>query len=220
MRALDLFGLEIELPSVSHPPSAKRLDAARKAQAARRLKAQQYSNNLDLFEDLLEFLRAPLFNRSALPADYRSDRALVEFVPDDEIGAASIDQADLTEIPYVGWGVPVVTDRHGLSWSHDGLIALQCNLFWESMEEMTLSNNEQEKWSVLKWVFQPAWVKRYVWDVRQGGSHCLATHERDHPFSFSNCAMASRIDADIIRDGFRRNLPGAVLDAVTRLVTY
>lgn len=216
MRTVDLFGFETVLP----PNLARqrvRPEAIRRAQATKRLNAARYSSNLDLFTDLLEFLKAPLLSAHSIPVEYRSDRNTVDLHAEVESGAE--EGADV-DIPYEPWGSAVVEDQHGLSWSREGLIAFQCNIFWESMEEMTLSNNEGEKWSVIKWVFQPALVKQYIWDKRVGRSHCLTTHERNHPFSFHNCAMAARMDADIIREGFRRNLPAAILQAVAKVVTY
>lgn len=77
----------------------------------------------------------------------------------------------------------------------------QVRVFWRSMEELVLNNNEQEKLSVRpKWIFRPARYKRYIYDKRIGRSHCLEVHEREEPFTFHNCCIAARVDEEGVRE--------------------
>jgi hypothetical protein len=88
------------------------------------------------------------------------------------------------------------------------------------MEELALNNNEQEKWSVLRWIFRPAIWKHYVYDKRIGRSHCFEVHERDETFSFHNCCIAARVDEDTVREGVRRNIPVEVVKAVEKVCSF
>ena len=187
------------------------------AQRKRALRRYEESGNLLLFGEILDYLRAPLFTGSALAPQILSDRADVMLVPDagDEVNG----EMD-PDIPYESWGGVWVQDRNNLKWSRKGILFLQNQVFWESMEELSLHNNEHEKWSVLKWIFYPAVIKQYIFDERIGKSHCLFTHERDHPFSFHNCCIAARMDEDELRDGVRRNIPAEIYEAVNKVVTY
>jgi hypothetical protein len=83
---------------------------------------------------------------------------------------------------------------------------------------LALSNNEHEKWSVLKWMYRPAIWRYYVWDRRIQRSHALLVHETDEPFTFHNCCIAARMDEDVIREGVRRHCPADLIEAVARVV--
>lgn len=175
---------------------------------------------LVLFDELAEYLRQPLIARAAWSDEMgRSDRFDVPLVTETEDQEAeSGDTA--TDIPYESWGKPWVVDDNGLSWSAEAVQHLQIQLLWESLEEMALTNNELEKWNVLKWIFMPAIRKYYVWSKALGKSRVFELHERDHPFSFHNCCMAARADEDLIRDTFRRYLDPEALNAVLKVCTF
>lgn len=190
-------------------------------QPARRAKSVQApldtSSNLDLFQDLLEYLKSPLLpEKVKLPTEFASDVGRVAVIEDDDEES----RIDLTPTPYEAWGEAWVSDVNGHKWSREGLLFTQVRLFWRSLEELTLINNEQEKWSVLRWLFRPAYWKHYVYDQRIGRSRCFEVHERDEPFSFHNCCIAARMDADVVREGVRRNIPADVIKAVERVCSF
>ncbi len=171
-------------------------------------------STLLLFEEVLEFLRLPLMSAVPLPNEFRSDCGEVDVieVEDDEV----VD--GLPEIPCDMWGSSMVIDNKRHHWSKEGLLFVQTRLFWRSLEELALRNNEHEKWSVLKWIFRPAIRRDYFYDQRLGKSHCLQWHERDETFSFHNCCIAARMEEDAIREGVRRNIPEDIIEAVERVV--
>lgn len=220
----DLFGYETTPPAVPH---GKHTGAARPhrkdPEALRRkaLKQAEQNPTLWLFDEVLEFLCQPLLDHAMIPQQYRSDRANV--VPAQEEEVIETTRVHDHVIPFEPWGPAWLMSEHQggvqLPWSYESVQHLQHLVFWESMEEMALSYNEQEKWDILKWVFRPAIRKYYIWDARIGKSHCYAEHESDQTFSFHNCCMAARMDEDHIRDGFRRNLPAEVINAVLRAIT-
>ncbi|WP_126448181.1 hypothetical protein [Sulfuricystis multivorans] len=210
---LDLFGHPVATPVVSHP--ARRRVISEETKRAKLVRHLELSNNLVLFDELLDYLKAPLLKNCQMPKEYQSDVGMVEIVEeDDEEAVESI------TIPYEAWGDVWVIDKHGLAWSKEGLLYTQVRLFWRSMEELALSNNEQEKWSVLRWIFRPAIWKYYVYDKRIGRSQCLAIHERDEPFSYHNCCIAARMDEDAVREGVRRNVPAEIIKAVERVCKF
>lgn len=218
----DLFGHPVASPqSVTSTPVRRRVvsQAAKRAKLARHL---EKSNNLVLFDELLDYLKAPLLKHNVdLDATYASDVGTVEVIEVDEDGESRTQEADdAVVIPYEAWGNDWVTDSNGLTWSKEGLLFTQVRLFWRSMEELALNNNEQEKWSVLRWIFRPAIWKHYVFDKSIGKSHCLEVHERDETFSFHNCCIAARVDGDVVREGVRRNIPVEVFKAVERVCTF
>ena len=161
---------------------------------------------------LLDLLRAPLCPNVKVPKGYSSDIRGVDVVEvvDGDDDALGID------IPYTPWGQPWFKDRHGVSWSQDGVMCLQVKLFWRSLDELALSNNELEKWSVLRWIFRPPIWKHYVYQKKLGKSLCFPVHERDDPFSFHNCCIAARMVADVVREGVRRNVSAEVIKAVDK----
>lgn len=198
------------------------LDLVRKREEAklnRQLKKIATDPTLVLFDELAEYLRKPLIAGSMWSDELgRSDRFEVPLVVETEDQEREVEAA--TDIPYEPWGMPWVTDTNGLAWSAEAVQHLQIQLLWESLEEMALTNNELEKWSVLKWVFMPAIRKYYVWSNKLGKSHVIELHERDHPFSFHNCCMAARADEDLIRDTFRLHLDPEALKAVMKVCTF
>ena len=218
----DLFGHPVVHPAViqSKPVRPRLVSEASKRDKLRR--HLEKSNNLMLFEDLLEILKAPLFEGIRAPAEYTSDIAGVscaeEVSSDEETG--EVDAAESVAIPYEAWGETWITDSNGQEWSREGLIFTQNRLFWRSMEELALRNNEQEKWSVLRWIFRPAIWKYYVYNTRIGASHCVPVHERDEPFSFHNCAIAARVDAEAVREGVRRNVAADVVKMVEKVCSF
>lgn len=208
----DLFGA----PVLTLPPRQRRVATIRQAKVRPRPVVEE-SINLDLFQELFESLKKPLLPENVeLPADFASDIVGVSLI-DDEDAESSL---DLASIPYEAWGKPWVTDENGHKWSREGLLFLQVRLFWRSIEELTLINNEQEKWSCLRWIFRPAYWKHYMYDERIGRSRCLAVHERDEPFSFHNCCIAARVDAETVREGVSRNVPADVIKAVERVCRF
>jgi len=213
----DLFGHPVASPQsvVSHP--VRRRVVSQEAKRAKLLRHLEQSNNLVLFNELLDYLKAPLLRNTQLPTEYASDVGKVAVVEDDGDEEA---RAENVQIPYEAWGDVWVTDAKGHQWSKEGLLFTQVRLFWRSMEELALSNNEQEKWSVLRWIFRPAIWKHYVYDKRIGKSHCFEVHERDEPFTFHNCCIAARMDADAVREGVRRNIPTEVIKAVERVCKF
>jgi|JI6StandDraft_1071083.scaffolds.fasta_scaffold187552_2 hypothetical protein len=215
----DLFGHPVASSQAIDPPVRRRAvsQAAKRAKLARHL---EQSNNLVLFDELLDFLKAPLLkNTVELDATFASDVGTVAVIEADEDGCSQ-DADEAIAIPYEAWGTAWVKDANGLAWSKEGLLFTQVRLFWRSMEELALNNNEQEKWSVLRWIFRPAIWKHYVYDKRIGKSHCMEVHERDEPFSFHNCCIAARVDGDVVREGVRRNIPVEVIKAVEKVCSF
>ena len=214
----DLFGHPVAAPQVVTPPRRRVVSqAAKRAKLARHL---ENSNNLVLFDELLDFLKAPLLKQQIdMDATFASDVGTVGVIEVDEDGSTQ-DSDEAIVIPYEAWGESWVTDSNGLSWSKEGLLFTQVRLFWRSMEELALNNNEQEKWSVLRWIFSPAIWKHYVYDKRIGRSHCFEVHERDETFSFHNCCIAARVDEDTVREGVRRNIPVEVVKAVEKVCSF
>ena len=214
----DLFGNPLPDLRASPPvPAQHRRNVSPEAKRKLALRRFEGSPNLLLFEGILDFLRAPLLAGTAFAPQILSDRAEVAVMPD---AGEEVNGVIDPDIPYVSWGDVWVEDCHNLRWSREGILFLQTQVFWESLEELSLHNNEHEKWSVLKWIFSPALVKQYIFDERIAKSHCLITHERDHPFSFHNCSIAARMDEEGIRDGVRRNIPVEIYEAVRKVVTY
>ena len=210
----DLFGFPLVFPETRAKPTTRR-QVSEETKRARLLKKLEQSSNLVLFDELLDFLKAPLLKNS-LPIEYASDVGAVDvFEVEDEA-----EENVSVSIPFEAWGEAWVTDSKGLDWSKEGLLFTQVRLFWRSLEELSLSNNEQEKWSVLRWIFRPAVWKDYVWDARIGRSHCVSTHERDEPFSFHNCCIAARMDRDLVREGVCRNIPAEIIKAVERVCSF
>ena len=212
---LDLFGHPVALPQASCARARTR-QVSQEAERAKLLRSFEESNNLVLFDELLDYLKAPLLKNCQLPTEYQSDVGKVAVAEDEDEEAVGKSIA----IPCEAWGEAWVTDQHGLGWSREGLLFTQVRLFWRSTEELALSNNEQEKWSVLRWIFRPAIWKHYVYDKRIGRSHCLEVHERDEPFSYHNCCIAARMDEDAVREGVRRNIPVEVIKAVEKVCTF
>jgi len=215
----DLFGHPVASSQAIDPPVRRRAvsQAAKRAKLARHL---EQSNNLVLFDELLYFLKAPLLkNTVELDATFASDVDTVAVIEADEDGCSQ-DADEAIAIPNEAWGTAWVKDANGLAWSKEGLLFTQVRLFWRSMEELALNNNEQEKWSVLRWIFRPAIWKHYVYDKRIGKSHCMEVHERDEPFSFHNCCIAARVDGDVVREGVRRNIPVEVIKAVEKVCSF
>lgn len=185
---------------------AAELQAIRDAMAVNPAKA--------LFDEVLAYLRQPLFTlgREARKSDWVG---VAEEEPENEA-------ADPWEraIPCEPWGEPWVTDKQGHAYSTDAIAFLMAKIFWSSMDEMSGVENGEQKLDVLKWVFKPSVRKTYVYDARIGKSHCLQWHERDETFSFHNCCMAARVDEEEIRNGFRRNIPAEIIQAVERYYAH
>ena len=145
----DLFGHPVASSQAIDPPVRRRAvsQAAKRAKLARHL---EQSNNLVLFDELLDFLKAPLLkNTVELDATFASDVGTVAVIEADEDGCSQ-DADEAIAIPYEAWGTAWVKDANGLAWSKEGLLFTQVRLFWRSMEELALNNNEQDKWSVLR----------------------------------------------------------------------
>lgn len=213
----DLFGHPIATPQSYRSTPVRRRVVSQEAKRAKLIRHLESSNNLVLFDELLDFLKAPLLKHFDLPAEYASDVGQVAVV---EVDDDEDERTNTVGIPYDAWGDVWVLDSNGQKWSKEGLLFTQVRLFWRSMEELSLSNNEQEKWSVLRWIFRPAIWKHYVYDKRIGKSHCLEVHENDESFGFHNCCLAARMDEDAVREGVRRNVPAEVIEAVERVCKF
>lgn len=98
------------------------------------------------------------------------------------------------------------------NWTVEEVHFLRICLFWESWDELSLSNNERDKWDVLKWMFKPALRRYWVY-----GKPVVQWHENDEPFSFHNCCKAVGMDEDTLRDGLRRNIDPEIIEAVERV---
>lgn len=218
MSLTDLFGHPLPLgPSGQRMPrAAECMRGSRERRARRALQAHLRQPNLVLFDEALEFLAAPLV-AWRVPAPYRSDCLSVPAHPESSAEEQAPSGAD-SPIAYDPWGPVWITDRLGHGWSKASIDFLQVRLFWRSLEELALSNNEHEKWSVLKWMYRPAIWRYYVWDRRIQRSHALVVHETDEPFTFHNCCIAARMDEDVIREGVRRHCPADLIEAVARVV--
>ena len=106
----------------------------------------EQTNNLLLFEELLDFLKAPLLNDTCLPAEYSSDVGGIAVCEEEEQTKRELEEARAAtiQIPYEPWGECCVTDGKGLHWSREGLLFVQMRLFWRSMEELALANKTPE----------------------------------------------------------------------------
>lgn len=215
-------------PYRHHPVTAEKFEKSVVKKRKTLVENLENSGTLILFEEVFEILKAPIYSalyellkaplcpNVYVPSEYRSDVK----------GVAVIDEMDGDEaavgiqIPYVPWGQPWFEDNKGLPWSKDGLLCLQIKLFWRSLDELALSNNELEKWSVLRWIFRPTIWKHYIYKKEEGKSVCFPNHERDDPFSFHNCCIAARMLADVVRDGVRRNVSAEVIKAVDKVCTF
>ena len=115
----DLFGHPVAAPQVVTPPRRRVVSqAAKRAKLARHL---ENSNNLVLFDELLDFLKAPLLKQQIdMDATFASDVGTVGVIEVDEDGSTQ-DSDEAIVIPYEAWGESWVTDSNGLSWSKEGL---------------------------------------------------------------------------------------------------
>ena len=214
----DLLGFPYLPPQPKATPVRRpvSLEAKRK----KLLRHMEESNNLMLFDELLDFLKAPLLQPAFLtPGLYELSVVSVEDTQEDE-EAANEERAKAIDIPYQPFGGEWIADANGLSWSRESLLYMQTKILLRSMDELGLSNNEHDKWSVLKWIFRPPIWKHYIYDKKLGRSHCLEVHRRDEPFSFHNCCIAARMDADVLREGVRRNVPEVVIKAVEKVCSF
>ena len=218
MLLTDLFGHPIVTPQPGTSP-VRRRPVSPETKRAKLIRHLESSANRVLFDELFELLKAPLLQQFSIPEEFASDIgdvAVQEETQADEETSKSLS----TVIPYEAWDKPWIQDDKDLKWSKEGLIFTQVRLFWRSFEELSLNNNEQEKWSVLRWIFRPAIKKLYMYDKRIGKSLCLPVHERDETFSFHNCCIAARMDGDVIREGVRRNISVEVIKAVEKVCSY
>jgi len=94
------------------------------------------------------------------------------------------------------------THEGRVGWSRKGVFDLQIRLLEDSLEELTLKNNDEEQLDVLTWVFEPVYQKQ--WSKQADGAIRQATvHENDHPFSFHNCCLSLGCDDENLREGIR-----------------
>lgn len=174
---------------------------------ARRLieKLNNGSNKL-LFADIAGFLSKPIIKFRGK----KKQRPEVELLSED----FDEDETRDVSIPYAPWGEPWIVDKNGLSWSFEAVHFLQHIVFWESVEILGMAKCEEWKWNVLKWIFEPAYRHRYIFDKRINRSHKLEWHERDETFSFHNTAIAARVDPEELRELLRRELAPEVIKAI------
>jgi len=204
---LDLLGHPLDFPEPKK----------HKSQSKKRVKRLDEQSLWLPFDELMEALKAPLLPPGVVPQEFRSDRASVAITPD----LNGDDEGVTPDIPYFPHGIVSIKTHHRaknssceLDWSEEGLWDARVHLFWESFEELTLNNNEGEKLSVLKWIFQPAIRRFYHY---QKPTRCV--HENDLPFSFHNCCLAVGIrDEEAVRDGVRRNVHPDILETVERIL--
>ncbi len=172
--------------------------------------------------DLAVLLKTPILSALSFPkggsSAGRKRTALEKAECDSSAGATQEEGLEiygLPDIPYEPWGPAWVTDSAGYGWSMAAVHYFQIQLFWDSLEELTLSNNEREKWDVLKWIFKPAIRRFYVF-----GKPPVVWHENDEAFSFHNVCMTVRVDEDVIRDGIRRAANPEIMKAIDRVFAY
>jgi len=103
-------------------------------------------------------------------------------------------------------------DATNYKWTAEEVHFLRICLFWESWDELSLSNNERDKWDVLKWMFKPALRRFYMYN-----KPVVQWHENDESFSFHNCCRAVGMNEEILRDGLRRNIEPEIIEAVERV---
>ena len=94
---VDLFGHPVAIPHVS-PPSGRIRKVSVEAKRAKLIRHLEESNNLMLFDELLDFLKAPLLKNCRLPTEYESDVGGVAVAEDDD---DEITVGQSVQIPYV-----------------------------------------------------------------------------------------------------------------------
>ncbi len=160
----------------------------------------------------------PFIPGACTPQDNRVDQVQVVVVPEPPSPAAPtlVELAEDLVLPAdLALEAAWVTDPAGQQWSQSNIEVLAIRLFWRSMEELALSNNEGEKWDVLKWIFEPAIRMYFVY-----GQPTVVVHENDEPFSFHNCCLAVGMDEDVVRTGVRKNVDPEIMKAIDRVCTY
>ena len=189
--AFDLFGMPFHMPAARAETKHRKRDLIKTLLGKRERFLRRYteSPNLKLFDDLWEFLKSPIIQN--IPEEYRSDIGTVGLEEGDEEVREDEDAASV-QIPYQPWGNAWV-DVDGMKWSAEAILFTQIRLFWRSFEELALNNNQEEKWSVLKWIFRPAIRKYWWWNKRKNRSEQFAVHEREEPFTFHNSVYETRL---------------------------
>ena len=111
----DLFGHPVVVPNTSNPPVRRRV-VSEEAKRAKLIRHLEQNNNFLLFEELLDFLKAPLLTAAKLPNEYASDVGQVAVVEEEDRSKAEIEEARAAtiEIPYEPWGESWVVDAKGL----------------------------------------------------------------------------------------------------------
>lgn len=198
-------------PSHDHPVPPQDPKPAKKR--VRKVVAHPSQLVLDLIVRLVE----PIISKSSVPKQYRSaaraDKQASRPAASDEMEVDDeVCEGRDSDIPFEKWGEVWVETRGGLTWSREGIFFLQVQLFWDSLVELTLKNNESEKWDVLKWIFKPAIRGFYYYGLPK-----VEWHEHDEPFSFHNCCNAVRVRADVIRDTLRKRTDPEIMKAIDKV---
>jgi hypothetical protein len=184
----------------------KQVKRTQKAVASDNTSSVQLSLDLQV-EQAIAMLAKPIIASFAVPKANQSDKAGISFTEAER----ETEKCDMA-IPYEPWGDAFIVDANDLGWSEEGLLFLRVRLFWESFDELALSNNEREKWDILKWIFKPVIRKQYTY-----GKPVVEWHQNDEFFSFHNCCLAVGMDEDVLRNGIVRNVDPEIIKAVMRV---
>jgi hypothetical protein len=184
----------------------KQVKRTPKAVAADVTSSVQLSLDLQV-EQAIAMLAKPIIASFVVPKAYQSDKAGISLIEAER----DTEKCDVA-ITYEPWGDAWIVDANDLGWSEEGLLFLRVRLFWESFDELALSNNEREKWDILKWIFKPVIRKQYTY-----GKPVVEWHQNDEFFSFHNCCLAVGMDEDVLRDGIVRNVDPGIIKAVLRI---
>ena len=212
LHSIDLFGNDFSISSLSNTVG-RTLRPVQK-----RLRTPRETANLELF-DISIYLEQPLISVPQVaeqptievePIATVCNTACEVAAEDDELYG---DMANPVISPEASWGSVWVTDRHGFEWSKAGCIQMQHMLLQRSIELLTLIGFPKDKFDVLRWVFAPA-VRQVYYAHHSGRIITGKVHQRDEPFSFHNCCIASAMNADTLREGIERNLPKVLVDCV------
>lgn len=207
------------VPGACAPSNEAVEKAAGQPAKSRKRKCVVNPNQLAL--DMSVLLTGPVIPTTCVPMQFRSaarcDKQVespdlsgeVELVESNEV-SNGIDSA----IPFEAWGDIWIETHGGLTWSREGIYYLQVQLFWDSLIELTLSNNQSEKWDVFKWIFKPARRRFYYY-----GRPPVEWHEHDEPFSFHNCCKAVGMRPDELREWMRKRTDPEIMNAIDKVFT-
>lgn len=94
-----------------------------------------------------------------------------------------------------------LSDKEMLGYS----IALHQMVLDESLSTVRSSAGGGDPIEILSWIYSPDFID---WSVKtEEGSIFVRRHQRDIPFSFMNCCLASNYNPDVLRSEFSYELP-------------